>query len=156
MGVFMAIYHVHHGFVSRSTGRSSVQSAAYICGEKLYEERRSKIADFSKKAEEVAVSKTLFPENSKYRDIGVWNAIENFEDRYAEEHFKTEETRENYKSSAQTASTIVVALPNELSIETNKELLEEFINTRFTSRGLITRRSRPPQAELVSAEEDER
>ena len=115
-----------------------MQSAAYICGEKLYEERRAKIADFSKKAGEVAVTNTLFPENSKYRDIGVWNAIENFEDRYAEEHFKTQETRENYKSSAQTASTIVVALPNELSIETNKELLEEFINTRFTSRGLIT------------------
>ena len=115
-----------------------MQSAAYICGEKLYEERREKIADFSKKAEEVAVTNTLFPENSKYRDIGVWNAIENFEDHYAEEHFKTEETRENYKSSAQTASTIVVALPNELSVETNKELLEEFINTRFTSRGLIT------------------
>ncbi|MCR4623117.1 MAG: MobA/MobL family protein, partial [Alphaproteobacteria bacterium] len=116
--------------MSRSTGRSSVQSAAYICGEKLYEERRAKIADFSKKAGEVAVTNTLFPENSKYRDIDVWNAIENFEDRYAEEHFKTEETRENYKSSAQTASTIVVALPNELSVETNKELLEEFINTR--------------------------
>ena len=115
-----------------------MQSAAYICGEKLYEERREKIADFSKKAEEVAVTNTLFPENSKYRDIGIWNAIENFEDRYAEEHFKTQETRENYKSSAQTASTIVVALPNELSVETNKELLEEFINTRFTSRGLIT------------------
>ncbi len=134
----MAIYHLHAGFVSRSTGRSSVQSAAYICGEKLYEKRREKIADFSKKAEEVAVTNTLFPENSKYRDICVWNAIENFEDRYAEEHFKTEQTRENYKSSAQTASTIVVALPNELSVETNKELLEEFINTRFTSRGLIT------------------
>ena len=115
-----------------------MQSAAYVCGEKLYEERRAKIADFSKKAGEVAATNTLFPENSKYRDITVWNAIENFEDRYAEEHFKTEETRENYKSSAQTASTIVVALPNELSVETNKELLEEFINTRFTSRGLIT------------------
>ena len=51
----MAIYHVHHGFVSRSTGRSSVQSAAYICGEKLYEERREKFADFSKKAGEVAI-----------------------------------------------------------------------------------------------------
>ena len=31
-----------------------------------------------------------------------------------------------------------MALPNELSIEKNKELLEEFINTRFTSRGLIS------------------
>ncbi len=32
----------------------------------------------------------------------------------------------------------MLALPNELSIENNKELLEEFINMRFTSRGLIS------------------
>jgi len=38
----------------------------------------------------------------------------------------------------QTASTIIWALPNELSIETNKELLEKFINTRYTRRGLIS------------------
>ena len=34
----MAIYHLHSGFVSRSSGRTSVQSAAYICGEKLHED----------------------------------------------------------------------------------------------------------------------
>ena len=134
----MAIYHLHSGFVSRSTGRSAVQSAAYISGEKLYEERRAKYADYSKKANEVVLSKTLVPENSKYRDISVWNTIENFEDNYAEKYFKKEEALENYKSSAQVAMTIVIALPNELSKKSNEELLDKFVNTRFTARGLIT------------------
>ena len=115
-----------------------MQSAAYISGEKLYEDRREMTVNYHKKLNEVALVKTLYPDNSKYRDISVWNTIENYEDKYAEEHFKTEKTQEDYKSSAQTASTIVVALPNELSIKTNEELLDKFINTRFTDRGLVT------------------
>jgi len=134
----MAMFHLHHGFVSRSTGRSSVQSAAYICGEKLYEDRRDKNVDYSNRNKDVALVKTLAPEHSKYKDLSVWNEIENFEDRYAEKHFKTDETREKYKSCAQTASTIVLALPNEFSIKTCEELLDKFIDIRFTSRGLIT------------------
>lgn len=134
----MAIYHLHHGFVSRSSGRSSVQSAAYICGEQLHEDHRDKEIDYRNRGQDVALVKTLAPEHSRYKDISVWNEIENFEDRYADGHFKTEETREKYKSCAQTASTIVLALPNEFSIKTSEELLDKFIDTRFTSRGLIT------------------
>lgn len=134
----MAIYHLHCSFVSRSTGRSAVQSAAYISGEKLHEDRREQDICYRKKLNEVVTVKTLYPDNSKYRDISVWNTVENFEDNYAEQFFKSEKTKEDYKSSAQTASTIVLALPNELSIKTNEELLDKFINTRFIDRGLIT------------------
>ena len=134
----MAIYHLSQRFISRSGGRSSVQSAAYISGEKLYEERREIIADYTKRKGDVICVETLAPEKSKYKDINVWNKVEKFEDEYAEKYYKTEETIANYKECAQTATTIVLALPNELSIEKNKELLEEFINTRFTSRGLIS------------------
>ena len=134
----MAIYHLHAGFVSRSSGRTSVQSAAYICGEKLHEDYRNKNVDYSKRANDVVCYNTLAPEHSKYKDISVWNEIESFENRYADNCFKSDETRENYKSSAQTAQTIVVALPNELCTETSKELLTKFITTRFISRGLIT------------------
>jgi len=133
----MAMFHLHHGFVSRSTGRSSVQSAAYICGEKLHEDRRDKNADYSNRNKDVALVKTLAPEHSKYKDLSVWNEIENFEDSYAEKYFKTDETREKYKSCAQTAQTIVLALPNEFSIEISEELLDNFIFERFISRGLI-------------------
>ena len=134
----MAIYHLHSGFVSRSSGRSSVQSAAYIAGEKLFEERREKLVDYTKRASDVEIVNTLAPELSRYKDLSVWNEVENFEDKYAERHYKTPETIGNYKESAQTASTIILALPNELSVATNSELLEKFINTRFTSRGLIS------------------
>jgi len=41
----MAIYHLNIGHVSRSTGRSSVQSAAYITGASLYETRRDLAAN---------------------------------------------------------------------------------------------------------------
>ncbi len=134
----MAIYHLHQGLVSRSGGRSSVQSVAYIAGEKLYEERLEKLADYTKRARDVEFVNTLAPEHSKYKDLSVWNEVEKFEDKYAEKHYKTEESIANYKESAQTASTIILALPNELSLKNNKELLEKFINTRFTSRGLIS------------------
>jgi len=88
--------------------------------------------------DDVICVNTLAPEKSKYKDINVWNEVEKFEDQYAEKHYKTEDTITNYKECAQTASTIVLALPNELSIEKNKELLEKFINERFTNRGLIS------------------
>lgn len=134
----MAIYHLHAGFVSRSTGRSAVQTAAYICGERLHEERRNKTVNFSKKSSEVLLAKTICPENIKYKDISVWNAIENYEDKYAEEYFKKEESLEKYKTCAQTAMTIVVALPNEFKKETNEELLDKFVKNRFVARGLVT------------------
>lgn len=133
----MAIYHLHHGVVTRSTGRSCVQSAAYICGEKLHEDRRDKNIDYSHKNKEVALSKTIYPEHSKYKDLSVWNAVENFEDRYADRHFKHDEACEKYKMSAQTAQTIVLALPNEFSTKTSEELLDKFVQTRFTSRNLV-------------------
>lgn len=134
----MAIYHLHSGFVSRSSGRTSVQSAAYICGEKLHEDYRGQIADFTKRANDIICYKTITPGNCKYKDLEVWNEIENFEDRYADKFFKNEEAKERFKESAQTAQTFVVALPNELGEKVGVELIEKFVTTRFTSRNLVT------------------
>ena len=134
----MAIYHLHSGFVSRSSGRTAVQSAAYICGEKLQEDYRGQIADFTKRAYDVICYKTITPENCKYKGLEVWNEIENFEDRYADKFFKNEEAKERFKESAQTAQTFVVALPNELGEKVGAELIEKFVTTRFTSRNLVT------------------
>jgi ATP-dependent exoDNAse (exonuclease V) alpha subunit len=134
----MALYSLHAGFVSRSSGRSSVQAAAYICGEILREDRRDKVADYRNRVADVTLVGTLAPEHSKYQDLSVWNAVENFEDESAEKHYKDEIARNNYKESAQTAQTIIVALPNEFSLQTNQELVEKFIKTRFLVRGLIT------------------
>jgi len=133
----MAIYHLHAGFVTRSTGRTSVQSAAYICAENLHEDYRDKNIDYRKKSYDLVCSATIAPEHSKYKDLTVWNAIENYENRRAESYYKTEETKNNYLSTARTARTIVVALPKELSDECNRELVEKFAKEAFLSRNLI-------------------
>lgn len=134
----MAIYHLHSGFVSRSSGRTSVQSAAYICGEKLHEDYRDQIVDFTKRSHDVISYKTIVPDNCKYRGLNIWNEIENFENRYADNFFKNEFARERFKESAQTAQTFVVALPNELGGKIGEELVEKFVETRFISRNLVT------------------
>ena len=133
----MAIYHFTSGFVSRSSGRSAVQNAAYISGEKLYEERREKLIDYRNRNHDVFAVKTL-SQNSEFRSLEVWNKFENFEDKYADILYPNKiEAREKYISSAQTAQTIIAALPKELSLHSNQELVEEFANQRFVERGLV-------------------
>lgn len=133
----MAIYHLHCSFVSRSTGRTSVQSVAYICGEKLHEDYRNKIVNFMKRADDVVCYKTLIPLNCKYKGLNIWNAIENFENHYADYFFRDDRAREKFKKSAQTAQMFVVALPNELSLRVNEKLVEKFVRKRFFARRLV-------------------
>ena len=135
----MAIYHLSHGMVSRSTGRSSVQSAAYITGEKLHESRRDLNVNYQNRHSDIAFTTTLAPEYAPelFHSVKVWDHFENFEDEYGFKRYKTDQTRETYLNSAQTAQTIVVALPRELSVDVCKELLTQFAKERFVSRGLV-------------------
>jgi hypothetical protein len=135
----MALYHLSVGFVSRSTGRSSVQSAAYITGEQLHESRRDINVNYQNRHSDIAFTTTLAPDHAPemFHSVGVWDHFENFEDEYAYKRYKTDETREKYLNSAQTAQTIVVALPRELSVEVCNELITQFAKDRFVSRGLV-------------------
>jgi ATP-dependent exoDNAse (exonuclease V) alpha subunit len=136
----MAIYHLNVGHVSRSTGRSSVQSAAYITGSSLYETRRDISANYENRAADIVWSQTIAPDWAplEYHELSVWDKLESFEDEYAMERFpKSLEYREKYSDSARVAMTIVVALPRELSSDVSIELVKEFIDSRYTSQGLI-------------------
>lgn len=133
------MYHLSVGFVSRSTGRSSVQSAAYITGEQLHESRRDLNVNYQNRHSDIAFTTTLAPDYAPemFHNVGVWNHFENFEDAYAYKRYKTDETREKYLNSAQTAQTIVVALPRELSVDICNELITQFAKDRFVSRSLV-------------------
>jgi ATP-dependent exoDNAse (exonuclease V) alpha subunit len=135
----MAMYHLSVGFVSRSTGRSSVQSAAYITGEQLHESRRDLSVNYQNRHSDIAFTTTLAPDHAPdiFHEVRVWDHFENFEDEYAYKRYKTDETREKYLNSAQTAQTIVVALPRELSVDVCNELITQFAKDRFVSRGLV-------------------
>lgn len=118
-----------------------MQSAAYITGENLYETRRALNVCYQNRQSDIAHAKTLIPDNVPYEfgDLNVWDKLESFEDTYAIKRFPNDlEAREKYMTSAQTAMTLVMALPKELAMDVNKELVEEFAKTRFVSRGLIT------------------
>lgn len=88
----MAMYHLSVGFVSRSTGRSSVQSAAYITGEQLHESRRDLNVNYQNRHSDIAFTATLAPEYAPqaFHQTTVWDILENFEDTYAYQRYKTD------------------------------------------------------------------
>jgi ATP-dependent exoDNAse (exonuclease V) alpha subunit len=116
-----------------------VQNAAYISGEKLHEERRGITANYSNR-DDVCYAETLAPEwaGDEFRNTEkAWNLLENYEDKYALEKYKTPETQNKYMQSARTAMKLVLALPKELSEEQNKELALSFANKAYVSNGHV-------------------
>lgn len=135
----MAICHYSVGHVSRSTGSSSVFSAAYITGEKLHDDRLDKSKSYSNK-EEIVDSGTLIPTwaNAKFKDTQyAWNAFEKHADKFAESYYKTKETQDKFKQSAQIGMKVILALPKDLSEEVNKELMHDFMQQHFISKGHV-------------------
>jgi ATP-dependent exoDNAse (exonuclease V) alpha subunit len=135
----MAIYHLSVGHVSRSSGRSAVQSAAYITGSTLYESRRDLKVSYQNRQHDITCTQTLVPDHAPatFRDVSIWDRFESFEDTYAQARYKSEATRQVYMNSARTAMTLVVALPRELPLDVAQELVEHFARERFVSRGLV-------------------
>lgn len=118
----MAIYHLSVKVISRSSGRSSVGAAAYRAGEELKNERDGITHDYTKKTG-IAYKEIMLPENAppEFKDRGtLWNAVEKSEKR----------------KDAQTAREVEVALPAELSRKEQIKLLQNFVKSNFTSRGM--------------------
>ena len=139
----MAICHYSVSHVSRSTGCSSVQSAAYITGEKLHEDRRGITANYANR-DDVTYSGTLAPEwaGDEFRDTEkAWNAFEKQADKFAETYYKTKETQDKFKASAQTGMKVVLAFPKELSAEDHKEILHNIMQKSFVDKGHVVTRA---------------
>ena len=118
----MSIYHCSIKIIGRSDGKSAVASSAYRSGEKLMDDRTGLIYDFTKKRgvvfTEIALPSHAPPE---YADRNVlWNAVETVEK----------------KSNAQLAREIEVALPKELSMECQIEIVRRYVQDNFVSVGM--------------------
>jgi Ti-type conjugative transfer relaxase TraA len=119
----MAIYHFSGKAISRSSGRSSIASAAYRAGEKLYDERQEKTFDYSRK--QGVIHKAILlsegaPEWMADREK-LWNAVEAAEKR----------------KDAQLARELNISLPRELSEEQNVELIREFVQNEFVAKRMV-------------------
>ena len=136
----MATNFFDHEIKSRSSGKggkdgtlwSSVSSAAYRAGEKLYDERLKKSFDYTDKKTGVLFTEIITPEGAPawMRDRGkLWNKLEQAADK---------STR---PKEARVCHSFIVALPNELGSKTDiekwKVLAREFIHEEFTKKGFI-------------------
>ena len=119
----MAIYHLTTKPISRSAGRSAVHCAAYRSAEKLNDQRLQQTFDYTRKGG-VVHREILAPDNAptwaKVRER-LWNEAEAAEKR----------------KDARVAREIEIALPQELSLDQQKELVRGFVRDVFVSQGMI-------------------
>ncbi len=129
----MAVPHFSVSIVARGSGRSAVLSAAYRHCAKMDYEREARTIDYTRKQgllHEEFVIPADAPEwlQSMIADRSVsgaseafWNKVEEFERR----------------SDAQLAKDVTIALPIELSVEQNIELVRDFVARHITAEGMV-------------------
>lgn len=118
----MAIYHLSVKIISRSQGRSAVAAAAYRAAEIMENQYDGVVHDFRKKGW-VEHREVLIPAHApvEYSDrCMLWNAVESSETR----------------KTAQLAREVEIALPRELSLPQQIELLRRYIEDKFVAEGM--------------------
>ena len=118
----MAIYHCSIKIIGRSTGRSATSAAAYRAGVKIYDEELGESFDYSKKRG-VAFSEVLLCDDAPKEFINrekLWNSVQAIE----------------IQKNAQLCREIEVALPVELTMHEQIELVREYVQQNFTSKGM--------------------
>ncbi len=109
--------------ISRSAGRSAIAAAAYRAGERLRDERTGQMHDYSRKAY-VEHREIMIPDNAPawMRDrAALWSGVEAAEKR----------------KDAQLAREVHFALPRELDSAGRIELIRDFCQREFVTRGMI-------------------
>ena len=119
----MPVPHLEIRIVQRSKGSSAVAGAAYQAGEKLFSEYDQKSKDHRRKQPEVLYTEIMFPANAppEYADRAtLWNAVEEVEKQW----------------NSQLARRFVVALPREVPLEMCPQMLQEYCQEHFVSKGM--------------------
>jgi hypothetical protein len=119
----VADYRLSVQFISRSDARSAVAAAAYRAGDRLTDERRETVQDYTRKGG-VVHAEIMAPEAApgwaKSRE-SLWNAVEKAE------------TRRN----SQVAKEVQLSLPAELNAEQRLALTRAFVAENFVAKGMV-------------------
>ena len=108
---------------TRSKSPPTTASAAYQSGERLYDERTHRTKNYDDKRG-VIYTEIMLPDNAprEYADRNtLWNAVEKAETNW----------------NAQMARKLHIALPRELPLETSYEMIREYVQEQFVSKGMI-------------------
>jgi hypothetical protein len=119
----VASYHLTAQPVKRSEGRSVVAMAAYRAGERLADNRRGTVADYSGRRG-VAHAEIMIPAGAAAWLADrktLWNYVERMETR----------------RDAQLAREINMALPHELTDAERLALVRRFVGEQFVARGMV-------------------
>ena len=119
----MPVPHLNIRIVQRSKGSSAVAGAAYQAGEKLFSKYDQKSKDHRRKQPEVVYTEILLPANAppEYADRAtLWNSAEEAEKQW----------------NAQLARRFVLALPREVPLEKCPQMLKEYCEEQFVSKGM--------------------
>ena len=119
----MPVPHLNIRIVQRSKESSAVAGAAYQAGEKLFSEYDQKNKDHRRKQKEVVYTEIMLPANAppEYADRAtLWNSAEEVEKQW----------------NSQLARRFVIALPREVPLEMCPQMLKEYCEEHFVSKGM--------------------
>ena len=111
-------------YISRAKGQSVMAACAYYAGEQKYSEYDHQWKYPHSQPERVVMHEVMLPANAppEYADAErLWNAVDAAEK----------------KVTAQTARRLMIALPRELTYEQNVELIRNYCEQEFVSKGMI-------------------
>lgn len=118
----MAIAFLRASVVSRGRGSSSVASAAYITGDRMRDERTGRLCNYTRRRERVIDHGVMLPQGAPQAwstASGLMNAIE---------------AADTAKDSA-TARKYVLALPRELNLDSQRDLVMAYIRDALNDHG---------------------
>ncbi len=119
----MAIYRLSVKTIGRGDGRSAVACAAYRAGEALYDESSEQLFDYSRRREETEAF-VAAPEGAP-----AWA-----EDR---ERLWNEVERAERRRDARLAREVLLALPREVPVARQRELVEGYVRWAFVRHGMV-------------------
>lgn len=118
----MAIYHLCIKIISRGKGKSAVAASAYRSGEKIKNEYDGIVHDFTRKGG-IAHTEILLPQNAPQEFANrsvLWNSVEKIEK----------------SKNSQLARELEIALPKELDMEKQIELVRNYVKENFVDVGM--------------------
>lgn len=125
-GHTMAIFHVSFKILNRckdGKSKSSLYLAAYNSRQRLEDKKTGMVFNYEKKKEDLLFEYIILPENapSRFYDRStLWNSVEEKEKR----------------ADSQLARTLIIALPRELGLIKNKNLLSDYLKKNFVKKGM--------------------
>ncbi|WP_285540884.1 Ti-type conjugative transfer relaxase TraA [Brucella sp. NBRC 12950] len=128
----MAIYHLRVQEISAARGQSAVAAIAYRRGATILNEATGEWKDFSKKSH-VAHTEFAIPQNAP-RWIEELLLLSGDQ---PSQKFWSQVEHLNVRANSRYANEIEMALPLELSVKQNIDLVRAFVAERLTSRGLV-------------------